>query len=95
MITVGVWLVGFGFRTEQGRLVQHFYVVSDAADAELAREAALRRAETLGERAARGGADIDEDAAETRQVVSDSLGIWSLSGPGPSRTNPLALLAAA
>ncbi|WP_413810624.1 hypothetical protein [Streptomyces sp. OE57] len=77
--TVSVWLVGFRFRSAQGRLVQHFYVVPGAADAEAACEIATCRAYTSRERALRGGLDIEEASAETREVVRDSLGIWSLA----------------
>ncbi|KUN13947.1 MULTISPECIES: hypothetical protein [Streptomyces] len=88
MVTRTVWLVGFAFRSERGRLVQHFYVVPEAADAEVAREAALRRAGAPRERALRGGLDIEEATAETRLLVRDGLGVWRLGGRGPSSGQP-------
>ena len=81
MITNRIWLVGFEFRTERGCLIQHFYLVADAANAEVARQTALRKAHSPGERALRGGLDFDETTGETRQVVSDLLGVQHLSGP--------------
>ncbi|KMS90346.1 MULTISPECIES: hypothetical protein [Streptomyces] len=95
MVTKTVWLVGFAFRSDQGRVVQHFYIVLEAADAAVARETALRRARTPRERALRGGADVEEATAETREVVCDGLGVWRLEGRGPAPEEPSALSAAA
>jgi len=95
MVTKSVWLVGFEFRSQQGRLVQHFYVVPEATNADDAREAALRRAHTPDERALRGGLGIEAATAETRQVVCDSLGVWSLAARGSCLNEPPAFSAAA
>ncbi|MEW2290976.1 hypothetical protein [Streptomyces sp. NPDC047841] len=95
MVTRTVWLVGFAFRSDQGRLVQHFYVVPEAADAAAARESALRRARVARERALRGGRDVEEATAETRRLFRDGLGVWRLGGRGPSPDEPSGLPAAA
>ncbi|GHB11166.1 hypothetical protein GCM10010330_76410 [Streptomyces tendae] len=81
MVTESSWLVGFDFRTASGRVVHHFYVVSGTFDPELARDMALERADAPGERAARGGLRVDGDHADTRQLVSDLLGVRHLSAP--------------
>jgi hypothetical protein len=52
-----------------------------AADAELARSAALRKADTPRERAVRGGRELDEETAELRLVTVDPLGVLHLSAP--------------
>ncbi|MFG2356963.1 hypothetical protein [Streptomyces sp. NPDC048521] len=95
MVTRTVWLVGFAFRSAQGRLVQHYYVVLEAAGPAAAREIALRRARTPRERALRGGLDVEEATAETREVVCDDLGVWRLGGRGPAPEKPSVVSAAA
>ncbi|MFH9090071.1 hypothetical protein [Streptomyces sp. NPDC017673] len=90
MITERLWLVGLGFHTERGRLVHHYYVIPHAADAELACSAALRKADTPGERAVRGGRELDNDATELRMVTIDPLGVPHLSAPyAPTPTSVL------
>lgn len=84
MATERLWLVGLGFRVESGTLVRHYYVIPYADDAELAREAALRKADTPQERAVRGGRELDGSPAELRLVTIDPLGISRLSAPQPS-----------
>lgn len=84
MSTDPLWLVGFGYRTEQGQLVRHYYVVPGEADPELARRAALRRAVAPGERAVRGGRDLDARTTELRRMVRDPLGALSLAASGAS-----------
>jgi len=55
-------------------LIRHYYVVPGEADPELARRAALRRAVAPGERAVRGGRDLDARTTELRRMVRDPLG---------------------
>ncbi|GGJ29471.1 hypothetical protein [Streptomyces brasiliensis] len=91
MVTKSVWLVGFPFRSHQGRPVQHFYLVHEAPDAQVALEAALHRARTPGERALRGGLDIEEATAEIREVVCGELGIWHMAERAPLAEGPTAV----
>ncbi|ALO99258.1 hypothetical protein SHL15_8304 [Streptomyces hygroscopicus subsp. limoneus] len=79
MTTEKLWLVGLEFHTELGRPVRHYYVIPHIADAELARVAALRKAETPREREGRGGRDLDASPVELRLVTVDPLGVPRLS----------------
>ncbi|MGW7572264.1 hypothetical protein ACWGJV_39190 [Streptomyces tendae] len=81
MVTETSWLVGFEFPTTGGRVMQHFYVVFGTADPAQARDIALKRAESPGERAARGGLHADGERADTRRLVSDPLGVRYLAAP--------------
>ncbi len=92
MVTKGFWLVGITFRSPRDRLVQHFYVVSGAPHAEAAREAALSRARTPAECALRGGLDIESaTAVETRAVLCDAIGMWTLADRDTSPGEPAAV----
>ncbi|MEV7077880.1 hypothetical protein AB0N88_04920 [Streptomyces sp. NPDC093516] len=80
MVTKGFWLVGITFRSPQERLVQHFYVIPGAPDAEAARKAALSRARMPAECALRGGLGVESaTAVETREVLRDAIGVWTLA----------------
>ncbi|WP_399896099.1 hypothetical protein ACGH7X_40700 [Streptomyces sp. BBFR51] len=81
MVTESSWLVGFEFHTASGRVMHHFYVVFGTADPAQARDIALARADTPGERAARGGLHADGEHADTRRLVSDPLGVRYLAAP--------------
>ncbi|MDQ0809696.1 hypothetical protein QFZ63_001410 [Streptomyces sp. B3I7] len=89
MVTDGSWLVGLGFRTPCGRLVRHFYVVDDTADAEHARKTALERADHPRERAARADLRLEDGCVEVRRVLRDPLGTRRLSVPSPCTAHHL------
>ncbi|MFC8349916.1 hypothetical protein [Streptomyces sp. NPDC057280] len=72
------WLVGLPCRSDGSRIVWLYYVVGEAPDSAEALCAAVRRADSAKERAARGDVPVEPDRAEVQRIRQHVLGDFVL-----------------